>query len=149
MNQSARILLKKYPDEFTGEQLEDHINDLLDRFQNRALRDTVFRVGSDLKRKLGPEDRLTYPLREGLRLGIPADRILYALVCGFYFRAKDENGSYHPNDQVLFDDYPKDIALLLGHFSGFDPVQDKEMISLARSFCKNINTKFTPEIKLV
>ena len=58
MLQAADILLKKYPDEFTVESLTDHIDDLLRRFQNRALGDTLFRVGCDLQRKLSAEDRL-------------------------------------------------------------------------------------------
>jgi mannitol-1-phosphate 5-dehydrogenase len=148
MHESAQILLRKYPAEFTAAQMEDHINDLLERFQNRALKDTVFRVGCDLKRKLGPEDRLVYPLREAHKAGLPAEKILYALICGFYFRAKDETGSYHPNDTELFAGYPENISGLLSIISGFDTIQDRLMISRAQMFCRQINTTFATEIKL-
>jgi len=69
--QAAVILLKKYPDEFTLESLTDHIDDLLTRFQNKALGDTLFRVGSDLKRKLGPEDRITGAIKIAQDLNLP------------------------------------------------------------------------------
>ena len=39
-------------------ELAEHADDLLHRFGNRYLGDTVERVGRDLQRKLGPEDRL-------------------------------------------------------------------------------------------
>ena len=38
--------------------LEDHIDDLIYRFRNKALQDTIFRVGQDLTRKLSYDDRL-------------------------------------------------------------------------------------------
>ena len=57
MLQSAEILLSYYPEDFTKNDLKEHVEDLLERFQNRALKDTVFRVGRDLPRKLGVDDR--------------------------------------------------------------------------------------------
>ncbi|MBA7561450.1 Mannitol-1-phosphate 5-dehydrogenase [subsurface metagenome] len=58
MLQASNILLEKYPLEFTPESLTAHIDDLLYRFQNKSLGDTIFRVGCVLKRKLGHKDRL-------------------------------------------------------------------------------------------
>ncbi|MCX6375712.1 MAG: mannitol-1-phosphate 5-dehydrogenase [Armatimonadetes bacterium] len=43
---------------FTPEEHQEHIEDLLHRFANVALGDTVARVGRDPIRKLGPNDRL-------------------------------------------------------------------------------------------
>ena len=56
MLESAQALSKKY-----GVDMADivrHIEDLLFRFTNRALKDTCKRVGGDQKRKLAPADRL-------------------------------------------------------------------------------------------
>jgi len=39
------------------QDLIDHTNDLLCRFNNKALMDTCDRVGADIERKLGPSDR--------------------------------------------------------------------------------------------
>jgi len=57
MHQSAAVLLKIYSEDFTKEHLDNHIDDLLRRFQNKHLKDTILRIGQDLPRKLGPNDR--------------------------------------------------------------------------------------------
>lgn len=56
MLESAEALAKKYAVPLDG--ILRHIQDLLFRFTNRALKDTCARVGADLKRKLAPQDRL-------------------------------------------------------------------------------------------
>jgi mannitol-1-phosphate 5-dehydrogenase len=98
MNQAAEILLKLYPEDFTRQDLQHHINDLLRRFMNRALGDTLFRVGHDLRRKLGADDRFTGVIDLAKKAGMPYDKILQALGYGFHFRAKDENGQLFADD---------------------------------------------------
>lgn len=61
MRQSGRALAVKYQVDYT--QLEDHIQDLLSRFSNQKLGDTVVRVGRDPLRKLDADDRLSGALR--------------------------------------------------------------------------------------
>ena len=56
MLESALALSKRYGVDLGGIQL--HITDLLGRFTNAALGDTVARVGGDPARKLSPADRL-------------------------------------------------------------------------------------------
>ena len=56
MEESARALSKKYGVEL--EAILAHIDDLLYRFTNAALKDTCQRVGGDPARKLSPSDRL-------------------------------------------------------------------------------------------
>jgi mannitol-1-phosphate 5-dehydrogenase len=128
MLQSADILLKKYPDEFTMDALTDHIDDLLMRFRNNALGDTVFRVGCDLKRKLAPEDRLAGAIRLAIELNLPYDRILYALVCGCRFRQTDENGKMFPDDISFAELYEKNgISYVLREICGFNGTVHKEV----------------------
>ena len=55
---------------FTPEQHQEHIDDLLYRFSNVALGDTVARVGRDPIRKLGPDDRLIGSAKLALSYGI-------------------------------------------------------------------------------
>lgn len=107
MLQAADILQALYPEEFTHQQLEEHIDDLLYRFRNRNLGDTLFRVGCDLCRKLGPEDRLAAPLHAALRLNRPYHLILNAIEAGISFRAKDQNGNYYPSDELFFEEAKK------------------------------------------
>ncbi|HEY3388175.1 MAG TPA: hypothetical protein VGK38_01280, partial [Prolixibacteraceae bacterium] len=131
MLQAANILLKKYPDEFTIESLTDHIDDLLRRFQNKALGDTLFRVGCDLQRKLSTEDRLAGAIHLACELKLPYDLILNALVCGCHFRATDEAGNRLSSDREFDKIYEKGIDEVLTSVSGFDKVADSEVIQEA------------------
>jgi len=56
MMESAAALSKHYG--LKLQEMEVHIEDLLDRFSNKALSDSVARVGRDTLRKLSPNDRL-------------------------------------------------------------------------------------------
>ncbi|MEA4917870.1 hypothetical protein [Proteiniphilum sp.] len=113
MLQSADILQALYPGEFTPVQLEEHIDDLIGRFRNKSLKDTIFRVGCDLYRKLGSEDRLAGPVHAALRLDKPYHLILDAIIAGISFRAKDENGNYFPSDRLFFEEATKGIRYIL------------------------------------
>ena len=101
MLQSANILMALYPGEFTIEQLTSHIDDLLSRFQNKALGDTIFRVGCDLYRKLSPNDRLAGPIHSALKLHLPCNLLLDVVKAAVQFNATDEDGNRLPVD-VLF-----------------------------------------------
>ena len=146
MLQSAAILMRIYPGEFTMQDLTDHTDDLLFRFRSEALKDTVFRVGCDLIRKLGPDDRLVAPIKEAIRTDLPHDKILRALVSGFYFRAKDERGRYHPSDLKFYETFKPDIVFLLNEFCNFDPEKNKDLFLKAGKICIEINQRYRPEI---
>jgi len=131
MLQAADILLKKYPDEFTLELLTEHIDDLLNRFQNKALGDTVFRVGCDLQRKLGAKDRLAGAIRLARELKLPYHLILMALVAGCHFNATDEDGKTLSSDREFVKIYSKGIKAVLISVCGFDEIADYDLISKA------------------
>ena len=131
MLQAAAILLAKYPDEFTMEALIDHTDDLIRRFQNKALGDTVFRVGCDLQRKLGKEDRMAGAIHLARELHLPYDLILQALVAGFHFRAKDEAGNLLPADMEFAAIYAKGITEVMTTVCGFEENRDDEVIKEA------------------
>lgn len=57
MHAAAAVVGTAYPDQFTSADLDEHVADLLARFANRSLGDTVERVGRDIGRKLGREER--------------------------------------------------------------------------------------------
>ncbi len=113
MLQSAEILMALYPGEFTFSQLEAHIDDLLERFQNKALGDTIFRVGCDLYRKLSPDDRLAGPIHVAKSLSKPFDKILKVIEAAVSFRATDENGKFLPSDEKFFIEAEKGLGYLL------------------------------------
>jgi len=138
MMEAARILLKIYPEEFTSVSLRDHIDDLLERFQNRALGDTIFRVGCDLRRKLGKDDRLAGAIRLGFELGLPYSRILYALVCATHFRAADENGMMLPDDKEFEEVYSRGIDSVLTEICGFNTFDHKDIFMKASEIDQSI-----------
>ena len=111
MMEAAAILMKHHPGEFTKANLTAHIDDLLRRFSNKALGDTVFRVGQDLHRKLGPEDRLVGVLRLALKYRMPYDKILYIIACAMDFKAVDALGKRNQSD----DDFSAEAKLGVSH----------------------------------
>jgi mannitol-1-phosphate 5-dehydrogenase len=128
MLQAATILQTNYTNDFSLFELDEHIDDLLKRFQNKTLKDTVYRVGQDRLRKLGPNDRFVGVIRMAERLGKNMDMIVKAMVYVFFFKATDEDGNRSTNDQ-LFDNYlSKEFGFTLQEVSKFNPNEDKELI---------------------
>jgi mannitol-1-phosphate 5-dehydrogenase len=104
MLQSADILLAEYPFDFTPQTLETHIDDLLSRFRNEALKDTIFRVGQDRIRKLGPGDRFMGIIRLAQKHHKDDSLIFKAMSYAFAFSATDENG-HRSHPDLLFDEH--------------------------------------------
>jgi mannitol-1-phosphate 5-dehydrogenase len=120
MLQSANILKALYPEEFTDSQLTDHIDDLLHRFSNKALHDTIFRVGCDLYRKLSPEDRLVAPINAAMSLNKPYDLIYNSLLAAITFMATNEQGEYLPSDINFFSESLFGINYILRNICRLD-----------------------------
>ncbi len=113
MLQSAAILQRMYPDEFDRGMLVEHTDDLLMRFANKALGDTIFRVGCDLPRKLGRDDRLLVPILAGISMELPCDLIMEAWVRGCNFKAAGENGQELEGDRKFRLAYGLDYRRIL------------------------------------
>jgi mannitol-1-phosphate 5-dehydrogenase len=142
MLQSAGILLATYPEDFTSSALEDHIDDLLFRFRNKALQDTIFRVGQDLPRKLGADDRFMGSIHLGETAGMPYGLIIKAMSYGFFFRATDEEGNYFPADKNFNTTLSNDFESALISVLHFDPDGDGDIITgLKRLFALLKNEK--------
>jgi len=120
MLQSAEILMSLYPGEFTPRQITGHIDDLLKRFSNKALGDTIFRVGCDLYRKLGPGDRMVTPIQAAIRIDKPYDLILNVLLAAISFRATDEHGRPFPSDEAFFKEAEKGTGHVLKNICMLD-----------------------------
>jgi len=98
MWESGRALMRRYPREFGEADQEAHIEDLLCRFANRALGDTIYRVGRDVPRKLSREDRLVGALLMDAAEGVAAPITILAAAAAFFFDATDESGQPFPAD---------------------------------------------------
>lgn len=122
MLQSAAGLYAEYPDEFRSGDLEAHVEDLLARFANPALNDTVFRVGRDLNRKLGPGDRIVGAMRLLAKHAMPMDAVAAVYRAALGFGATDEAGSSFHGDQEVLARYRDDgLQSVLRSISKLDP----------------------------
>ncbi len=139
MLEASEILMKKHPGVFSRSKLDEHIDDLLDRFGNTALGDTIFRVGCDLHRKLGANDRLAGAIKTGLELDLPYYKILFVLICGCYFRAVDEQGRYFSDDAGFLKKFDSDVIHILGEVSGFDKTKYKSLFDAALKIDRSIH----------
>jgi mannitol-1-phosphate 5-dehydrogenase len=132
MGESAEALGRAYPDEFDESSLGMHIDDLLNRFQNRALGDTIFRVGRDLFRKLGPDDRLAGSIKLCLSQDIVAKRIALALACALRFTGVDEAGNMFENDRIFHErEMSRGVEHILRRICRFT---DERILSLIRGY---------------
>ncbi|MDD3185211.1 MAG: mannitol dehydrogenase [Anaerostipes sp.] len=82
MIESAMAISKKYQVPF--DELKAHIDDLLRRFQNKYLGDTIERVGREPLRKLQPKDRLVGAARNCEAQGILPLHLSLAIACGLF-----------------------------------------------------------------
>lgn len=141
MIQSAQMLQFVYPDDFTNSDLIDHVDDLLIRFQNKALKDTVFRVGQDLVRKLGTDDRFMGAIHLARKVGMAHDRIIHAMAYGFCFAAKDESGHQIPTDADLVNAAANDFKANLISKLEFDALEDLPTIKQLSKYYEQIALK--------
>jgi mannitol-1-phosphate 5-dehydrogenase len=142
MIQAAQVLKAVYPEDFSVNDLDAHVDDLLFRFQNKALRDTIFRVGQDIPRKLGPDDRFVGIIRLAISRGMEYDKFLEAMSYAFFFRATDENGLKSEPD-ILFDQtLSKGLNYALEQVCGFDAEKDKKLIEKLGSDYLNLKAIF-------
>lgn len=83
MEESAMALVSRY--KLDPAALKEHISDLDFRFRNRALGDTIFRLGRDPIRKLGPKDRLVGAANLALEEGVEPEALAWGIAAGLAF----------------------------------------------------------------
>lgn len=124
MWESAWALMRVYPQEFNQQNQNEHIEDLISRFGNQALGDTLHRVGRDLQRKLSREDRVIGPLLMDLQHGVDPQVTALCAAAGMHFRAPDEHGQLFPPDQQFLDEIvPQGLEVVLRDVCGLDARQ--------------------------
>ncbi|MGC8780321.1 MAG: mannitol-1-phosphate 5-dehydrogenase [Anaerolineae bacterium] len=90
MDESALALTRKYRP--PAGALRANIDDLLKRFANRALGDTIVRLGRDPIRKLARNDRLVGAALNALAQGVAPTHLVTGIVAGLAFD--------HPEDPI-------------------------------------------------
>lgn len=83
MREGLRALATRYGREFAGE--ESDLDEILARFDNAALQDSIERVGRDPVRKLAKEDRLVGAARLACKAGIRPDKLMLAVAAAMLF----------------------------------------------------------------
>ena len=83
LGESGQALVRKHS--FGVEEHKEHINDLLRRFGNAALKDTVARVGKDPLRKLGPRDRLIGAARLAREYGLKPEYLSGGIAAALHY----------------------------------------------------------------
>ncbi len=136
MVESARALHLEYPNDLDMSDVLDHIDDLLYRFQNKALGDTIFRVGRDLPRKLDKNDRIVGAMLLAQKHQCSCGPIADAVIAACEFRAKDEHQHLFPADRRFAEeDYPQGIEHILTkvcHLSRKDALETGVMNEVLR-----------------
>ncbi|MFP3902789.1 MAG: mannitol-1-phosphate 5-dehydrogenase [Armatimonadota bacterium] len=119
MMESANALIGLYPDEFNTHNQAEHVEDLLQRFANRALGDTLYRVGRDVQRKLSREDRVIGALVYDLQHGVTPQVTALCAACGMRFRATDEAGKMYARDREFAREiWPQGLKHILSETCG-------------------------------
>jgi mannitol-1-phosphate 5-dehydrogenase len=112
MAESARAIAAEHGADMAP--LLAHVDDLLGRFANRKLGDTIARVGRDLRRKLAPRDRLIGALRLCAKNGLSRDGIIEAIAAALLF---DDGASAELRDKAAAEG-PRSV---LEELCGLDP----------------------------
>ncbi len=103
MRESGAGLVREYPNVFSQAQMDENIHDLLRRFANRALGDTIYRVGKDVERKLSADDRVIGALRLCVSHGIEPEHICRAAASALLFCGRDENNKTFGMDMDIYE----------------------------------------------
>ena len=116
MRASAQALINRYGED-VRENVTNNVNDLLVRFRNRALKDTLVRIGADPARKLRRNDRIVGAALFCLEQGVDPDPIIRGIVAALKFdRADDPTAS-----QVQEALKTKGIEGVLAEYMGLRP----------------------------
>ena len=91
LEEISRAMAKEYRMSYS--ELEMFSYDLILRYDNKLLGDTVARVGKDTKRKLSPSDRFVGAINLCLKHGIAPKNILKGFAAGLLFSPENDEAS--------------------------------------------------------
>ncbi len=89
ISEAKSALIRKH--NFETAEIENYISDLIGRFGNRSLGDTVYRVGRDPLRKIGAKDRIAGGIKLCLSQDVYPEKVCLVMAyCLCYNYQKDE-----------------------------------------------------------
>ncbi len=135
MQQSGAVVLARFPDVFSQREIEVYSEDLLRRFSNRALGDTVFRVGRDLRRKLHKSDRVMGAILAAHQCGLPFDTIAEVFAAALSFAPRGPLNEQDAEDLAF-------LESLQGH-------SNTVKIALAAGFDADETARYSPILGVI
>lgn len=127
--QSAQSLAKEHNADIAS--LNEHSIDLLSRYDNKLLGDTVARVGNDTKRKLSSVDRLPGAIKLAKSHGLPVDYMVMGLAAGLLFDIDDSSA------ELCSFTAENGVAKALKTYS---EIEDEEIVSLCEKYYNALKT---------
>ena len=112
---SAAALAREYGEEMMP-LLEEHVDDLLFRFKNKKLGDTVVRVGADPIRKLRRNDRIIGAALYAMEMGILPAPILAGVAAALRFNPPADEAAR----KLQADLKEKGLEFVIQHYMGVD-----------------------------
>ncbi|MEA4831487.1 MAG: hypothetical protein VB118_02570 [Oscillospiraceae bacterium] len=116
LRESAIALAKAYGQ--SADELYEHGDDLITRYGNKLLGDTLARVGADPKRKLSRADRLTGAALFCLENGVFPEHIIPAIILGFSFNPENDPTAPEIAAYINENGFEKSIEKYCGLSSG-------------------------------
>jgi mannitol-1-phosphate 5-dehydrogenase len=105
------------------ETILDHVDDLIYRFGNRQLGDTVNRVGNDTKRKLSPNDRLVGAANLCASQGIKPVNVCLGIAAAMKFDS-NQNGAISEVQNIINAEGPNTVLKKICGLSEKDLIWD-------------------------
>ena len=113
--------------------LDAHIADLTRRFANRALGDTILRLGRDPARKLSPTDRLVGAARLAEQAGVTPNALSRAIAAGYCFDDPRDSLAVALQERIAAEGFD----VVLADVSGIQP--DEPLAALVREHYRTLN----------
>jgi mannitol-1-phosphate 5-dehydrogenase len=98
--------------------LKTHADNLLQRFSNRALGDTIFRLGRDPLRKLAPKDRLIGTARLAEKAGVSPQALSWGIAAGYCFNPADDPMAVALQERIAAEGFEAVLASVSGILPG-------------------------------
>ena len=120
-------------DGFPLSQLINFYNQLIYRFNNEKLKDTISRVGRDTKRKLTATDRITGAINLCKEKHVPYAFLLLGIAGALLFHQEDDASS-----KIVFDDARLDLKQAVMTYTG---MTDEDDINAIKTLCSLLSIK--------
>lgn len=130
VNEARMSLIKKY--NFDISEIDGYIADLVKRFGNRLLNDTVFRVGRDPLRKIGPNDRIAGAIKMCLSQNIYPENICFVMASCLCYNYPEDKSAVEMQRIIK----EKGIFYILNEISG---IKEEDIIKRIVSYYEQLN----------